>query len=375
MLKRLQEIQSATPSASGGQQPPQIVSASSQQAYAPPMQPPPPPPVNAPQRPVMLTNQVHSPQSYNMPPQPYNPPQQPYNPPQQPYNPPQQPYNLPPQQQYNMPQQQPMTSTGQSTSQPIESDQYKKMLQVLAMYNILVIMDDSGSMEGGGINKGVSRWSEALEAIDLVLKYGTEFDTDGCDIYFLNAPYQFNIQRNDKILDKIRENKIFPRGGTPLGSKLNSVFNDFKDLYSHNKRNNSLNKVKPINVIVITDGEPSDKDALLQSIVSICQFFEDQQANVTEWVGVQFFQVGDDKNATEYLRMLDDDIKDKCRLRSGKPVPDIVDSTCYNPADPLPLKFIITKVLLGGINASMDTDKSHEVQAKSQGSAWGSFWN
>ena len=339
MLKKLQDIQAhqAPQAPQFGAPPPQFAA--------------PPPQFNAP------------PAQFNAPPAQFNaPPAQFAAPPAQFAAPPQ--FNAQPQ------------FPGQAQANPqsgSEVDKYKEMLQILAMYNILVVLDDSGSMELSGINNNVSRWSEALEAIDLVLKYATQYDKDGVDVFFLNAPCQFNIQQNDKILDKIRENKIFPRGGTPLGAKLQSIFNDFKDLYSHNKKRDTLSTLKPINVIVITDGEPSDKDALLNSIVNICQFFEDERRNVTEYVGVQFFQVGNDKSATEYLRMLDDDIKDKCRLRSGRPVPDIVDSTCFNPVDPLPLKFIITKVLLGGINASLDNDRSHETRARAQGSSWGSF--
>ncbi|CAH6419354.1 Hypothetical protein HVR_LOCUS559 [uncultured virus] len=255
------------------------------------------------------------------------------------------------------------------------TDKYQQMLKILAQYNILTILDDSGSMDLDGISRNVSRWIEALEAIDMVLRLATQYDDDGVDVFFLNSEHEFNIGRNDKILDKIKEKGIGPRGGTPLGAKLQSIFTNFKNLYTTLKSRGILNTLKPINVIVITDGQPSDEDKVLRSIVDICQFFEDQSANVTEYVGIQLFQVGKDEGARDYLQDLDDNIKNKCKLRSGRCVPDIVDSTCYNPKDPVPLKFTITKVLLGGINTSMDNDTSHEIQAKQQGSAWGSSIN
>ena len=367
--------------------PSQQFNAPSQQFNAPPQQ------FNAP------------PQQFNAPPQQFNARQQFYGSPQQFNGPPQQhtwyhnPFaamqhwyqnqsnNRPSSQQFNGQPSQFNGQPSQFNGQPSQfngpqysmmsssTDKYQQMLKILAQYNILTILDDSGSMDLDGISRNVSRWIEALEAIDMVLRLATQYDDDGVDVFFLNSEHEFNIGRNDKILDKIKEKGIGPRGGTPLGAKLQSIFTNFKNLYTTLKSRGILNTLKPINVIVITDGQPSDEDKVLRSIVDICQFFEDQSANVTEYVGIQLFQVGKDEGARDYLQDLDDNIKNKCKLRSGRCVPDIVDSTCYNPKDPVPLKFTITKVLLGGINTSMDNDTSHEIQAKQQGSAWGSSIN
>ena len=63
-------------------------------------------------------------------------------------------------------------------------------------------------------------------------------------------------------------------------------------------------------------------------------------------VGIQFVQVGDDDNASEFLRQLDDDLADAAGVR------DMVDTTPY-----LGQKVnaeIIIKILLGGINRRVD---------------------
>jgi hypothetical protein len=61
--------------------------------------------------------------------------------------------------------------------------------------------------------------------------------------------------------------------------------------------------VKPLNIIVITDGVPSDD---VESVIVRAAKRLDQ-CNAKPWqVGIQFFQVGEKPKATENLRDFDD---------------------------------------------------------------------
>ena len=66
-------------------------------------------------------------------------------------------------------------------------------------------------------------------------------------------------------------------------------------------------------------------------------------------VGIQFVQIGNDKGAQNYLKVLDDD-------KGLNNIRDIVDTTQYTkgPLDASPETVI--KILLGGINRRVDNE-------------------
>jgi Mg-chelatase subunit ChlD len=58
-------------------------------------------------------------------------------------------------------------------------------------------------------------------------------------------------------------------------------------------------------IVVITDGEPDDKKAVVQEIVKLSKMIQ-----TDEQLALQFVQVGDDEGASKFLQFLDDNIKD-----------------------------------------------------------------
>jgi uncharacterized protein YegL len=231
---------------------------------------------------------------------------------------------------------------------------YQEAMKILAMYNIIFVLDDSGSMEG-------ELWEEMLEAVDSVAKVANEYDDDGVDIHFLNSSKSFNLEKGSRVASEIQKRGISPRGGTPIGAKLDSIFKDYMEFYRIHtaaQRRGEKSVLKPINVIVVTDGRPSDESKVDQAIVSICQFFKDQKTSVSEHIGVQFFQIGKDKDAAKYLKGLDDNLKEKYHI------PDIVDAVIYDPKDSSSLKDKFWNILLGGINQEVDNEKEKTVKKK-----------
>ncbi|EEH34292.2 hypothetical protein PAAG_05341 [Paracoccidioides lutzii Pb01] len=63
------------------------------------------------------------------------------------------------------------------------------------------------------------------------------------------------------------------------------------------------NTVKPLNIIVITNGRPTDD---VETVISNAANRLDK-CNAKPWqVGIQFVQVGNDSKATKWLKKLDD---------------------------------------------------------------------
>jgi len=227
-----------------------------------------------------------------------------------------------------------------------QSNALEIMLRILSEYDIHVVIDDSGSMAlSTRLNdqSAPSRWDDAIEATTMIMNIGTVYDDDGVDVHFLNHKHSYNIKKGEIVTDKLKN--IGPRGATPIGARLVTIFNEFLQKLKTQK------EVKPINVIVITDGEPTDKDLVKKCIGDLARILIKMGYDPKNMCGIQFFQVGDDMASTKYLESLDDE------LHKEQNIPDIVDSTCYNPSENLPLRYIILKSLLGGIDGDVDNDK------------------
>ena len=139
-----------------------------------------------------------------------------------------------------------------------------------------------------------------------------------------------------------------PRGLTPIAHKLDVLVGDYVEKLeraSRRKRKGDLlaiQQIKPVNFIVITDGAPSKPlicvlydrvrqlcvsgDEPVDSIVALArrldrgnyplaqvsEIIEGENVTATNFglkkIGIQFVQIGNDKEATEFLRQLDDDL-------------------------------------------------------------------
>jgi uncharacterized protein YegL len=184
----------------------------------------------------------------------------------------------------------------------------------LRIFDIVFVIDDSGSMYG-------SSWRETREALAAITSICTERDSDGIDIYFLNhqdKPEFKNITSRNMV------NKIFkavrPEGSTPTGERLDHILQQ----YLHDLERDPT--MKPVNIIVITDGELSDD--VESPIIATAKKLD--KLNAPAWqVGIQFFQVGKSHHADKHLKQLDDEI----RKISGDPeLRDIVDTVAFTDA-------------------------------------------
>jgi uncharacterized protein YegL len=224
----------------------------------------------------------------------------------------------------------------------------------LTTFDTIFLIDDSGSMAGRS-------WRETSAALAAITPICTAHDKDGIDIHFLNArdePSYCNITSPatvQRIFDTVR-----PSGGTPTGTRLNAILKPY--LRECEAKKNNFDAIKPLNIIVITDGVPTDDPESV--IVSVAKKLDKLEAPPWQ-VGIQFFQVGEEKGAAEALEELDDGLKD-----ANGGIRDIVDTVPWKGAQGTGLNADgILKVVLGSVNKRLDRKRVSLDGRPGQGSS------
>jgi hypothetical protein len=195
-------------------------------------------------------------------------------------------------------------------------------------------------------------WRETAKALEIIAPICTQRDADGIDIYFLNHP-DSSLYKNVTSASTIIEifQTVRPRGATPTGQRLNKI------LKSYLQRLERDRQLKPMNVIVITDGVPSDD--VESPIISAARRLDELGAEAWQ-VGIQFFQVGKEPGARDHLKQLDDELAEIAR-EDGKGIPrDIVDTVPFTGEGDTELTGVgVLKAVLGAVNRRWDRNSKN----------------
>lgn len=156
-----------------------------------------------------------------------------------------------------------------------------------------------------------------------------------------------NVTTTDAVENIFRT--VRPLGGTPTGTRLNQILKPYlvelensieKEAHGH------AATVKPVNIIVVTDGVPSDD---VESVIVGAAKKLDSFGAEPWQVGIQFFQVGREPEAAEDLRDLDDALSEQHGVR------DMVDTVPWTGNDGQVLtESDLLKVVLGSVNRRLD---------------------
>ncbi|MCJ1335736.1 hypothetical protein MMC09_001009 [Bachmanniomyces sp. S44760] len=253
------------------------------------------------------------------------------------------------------PQPQPQSSTMPTipTTTSTEDNPYA----FLSTFDTIFLIDDSGSMAGRS-------WRETAQALATITPICTAHDADGIDIFFLNhpdTPFAKNVTSSSAVVELFQT--VRPSGGTPTGSRLNSILKPYlRSLEiasmagtttgnSHSgSSGNGIETIKPLNIIVITDGVPSDD---VESVIINAARKLDKWDAPAWQVGVQFFQVGCETGAAEALRELDDGLSELAGGKDG--LRDIVDTVPWvgDSGEGLNAQGVL-KVVLGSVTRRLD---------------------
>lgn len=187
-----------------------------------------------------------------------------------------------------------------------------------------------------------SRWREVSDTLTSITPICTARDADGIDIWFLNHKSIFTNVNDVDAVESIF-NSVTPSGSTPIGTRLYNMLNPYVQALQRRETK------KPLNIIVITDGAATDDPESV--IVDAAKKLDAIQAPPWQ-VGIQFFQIGDDREAAEVLRELDDALVDMGCKR------DIVDTVPSNGRGAILSADMILKTVLGGVHRRFDRKKA-----------------
>lgn len=188
-----------------------------------------------------------------------------------------------------------------------------------------------------------SHWDQTIKALKTFTTIAARYDTNGIDIHFLNHNSQDVYNITDASVITPLFSSITPSGITPTGRCLDEILRDYIDEYAEYKRDPANNPpVKPLNIVVLTDGEPSDDPESV--IVDAARQLDRLNAPLHQ-VGIQFLQIGDEPGAEEALKELDDALQGIHGIR------DMVDTTKFQGEVE---GEVVLKALLGGVNRRWD---------------------
>lgn len=165
----------------------------------------------------------------------------------------------------------------------------------------VVVLDRSGSMDEPSGKGTKSRWESAEEATVCLSRTIAKFDKDGIDAYvFWDRFKRYGNVTPDTVAQIFKEQS--PNGGTSLSPVLNDVLYGPEGHFT--KKKAGTLKANGTMVLVVTDGQPSDQGETAKLITKAANSI-DRDAELA----FSFIQIGNDPNATKFLKSLDDDLQ------------------------------------------------------------------
>jgi uncharacterized protein with von Willebrand factor type A (vWA) domain len=192
-----------------------------------------------------------------------------------------------------------------------------------------LIIDKSGSMSIKDQPSSKSRWDIMQESTLAIASKCEEFDPDGITIYLFSGKFRRydNVTAN-KVAQIFQEND--PSGRTDLASVLADATNNY-----FQRKAAKQTKANGETIVVVTDGEPDDRKAVMKVIIEASRRMERD-----EELAITFIQVGTDTQATKFLKILDDD------LQSAGAKFDIVDTITMDDMEDMTIKEVLLNAII-----------------------------
>ncbi len=158
-----------------------------------------------------------------------------------------------------------------------------------------LIIDKSGSMATTEQKNGRTRWEILQESTFALASKCEYFDHDGITVYvFSNTFQRYDHVTSAKVKQVFAEHQ--PGGTTNLAGVLQNTINNYfqRKVEGKTKKNGEI-------ILVVTDGEPCDRQAVIETIINATQ-----RIDRPEELGISLIQVGSDPNVTKFFTALDD---------------------------------------------------------------------
>lgn len=191
-----------------------------------------------------------------------------------------------------------------------------------------LIIDKSGSMSTTDSGNNKNRWEIIKESTLALARKCDQIDPDGITVYLFSGKFKrYDHVSAAKVEQIFQENE--PMGGTNLTAVLQDALNNF----FQRKKAGEVKTGETI--LIITDGEPDDRRSVFEVIIEATK-----RMTTDEELALSFIQVGRDRNATDFLKALDD------KLQSIGAAFDIVDTVTVSDMEDM----TISEVLLSAIS-------------------------
>jgi vWA found in TerF C terminus len=191
-----------------------------------------------------------------------------------------------------------------------------------------LIIDKSGSMSTKDKPGGASRWQIMQESALALANKCEELDPDGITVYLFSGKFKrYDNVTAAKVTTIFQEND--PSGRTDLAGVLTDALANY-----FNRKSKGQTATNGEIMLVVTDGEPDDRKAVMQVILDATQ-----KLDRDEELAISFIQVGIDAAATQFLKILDDDLG-----KAGAKF-DIVDTITMNDMEDLTLKEVLLSAI------------------------------
>lgn len=211
--------------------------------------------------------------------------------------------------------------------------------EILKNRDYTLIIDKSGSMAIADTDDQKvkseqlikTRW-ELIEESSIALASKCEkLDPDGITIYTFSSHYRKYTDVTARKVVEIFEDEE-PFGNTNLAGVLQAALDDY-----FQRKASKQTKLNGETILIVTDGKADDTVAVIRTIVDATQKMDSD-----EELAISFIQIGSDKEASEYLAYLDDQLQ---QSRGAKF--DIVDTISIEQI--LAQGLTLTEVLLRAI--------------------------
>lgn len=169
---------------------------------------------------------------------------------------------------------------------------------ILKERDYTLIIDKSGSMSTKDQQGGRSRWDVMQESTFALVTKCEEFDPDGITVYFFSSKF-----RRIENVTSSQVSQLFKEISLVGRTEMALVLEDALQNYFHRKQEKQT-KLNGETILVITDGQPYNKKAVAETIVKATQ-----QMEKDEELAISFIQIGNDPDATKFLKLLDDELK------------------------------------------------------------------
>lgn len=161
-----------------------------------------------------------------------------------------------------------------------------------------LIIDKSGTMARKDCEGGRSRWEMMQETTFALASKCEQFDPDGITVYAFSSHFRrYDHVTASKVEQIFNENE--PVGRTEMAKVLQDALENYFQLKKQGQA-----KLGGETIIVVTDGQPDHPQAVIQTLIEATQ-----KIDRDEELAISFIQIGNDAEATKFLKTLDDDLQ------------------------------------------------------------------